>query len=229
LIIGLSFLLIQFLRQGSLLGMKKNGAPNLTVPVHDYIFNQILDHTIVLGERINESAIAEAINVSRTPVRAALHQLEKEGVVNIYANRYAAVVTFNKADLQDLGILRIALETAAAKMAIFNGSNAEFLKLIEIASKQDAFTTKNIYTFMADVDFHLKIAEISKSQLLIKYFQQLSSRIKVLLAYHNLELTVSVTHRMIAEAMLERNVEKTTKLIAQHLGEFYQVNEILWR
>ena len=47
------------------------------------------------GDRIPEVTIAQELGVSRTPVRNALKQLENEGLVVIYPNRFVQVATYD--------------------------------------------------------------------------------------------------------------------------------------
>ena len=49
--------------------------------VYDYLRNEILCNRIPAGTRLVEGRLAKQINVSRTPIREALHILEMEGLV----------------------------------------------------------------------------------------------------------------------------------------------------
>ena len=49
--------------------------------VYDFLRNQILSNHIAAGERLVEGRLAGQINVSRTPIREALHKLEMEGLI----------------------------------------------------------------------------------------------------------------------------------------------------
>ena len=46
--------------------------------VFEYLKNAIIDQTIEPGSRLVESKIAEMLGISRTPLREALHKLERE-------------------------------------------------------------------------------------------------------------------------------------------------------
>ena len=206
--------------------MKQGASPSLTDPVHDYVLTLILNGSLQPGQRISESAIAEACGVSRTPVRSALRQLESEGVVIIRPNRFVEVSSFDEEAIRDIGIMRIALESVAIKLAIFNGSNAEFRDLRQIARNQDCLPESDPNHLLSDISFHQKIIEIARSELLLKYFHQLSSRAKVLLTYSSLKITQSVTHSMMAEAISKRDEEASLELMRRHIGDFYRVSDV---
>ena len=66
-------------------------------------------------ERIKQERIAAELGVSRTPVREALHLLEREGLVRLVPRRGAIVQGFTAADVRELYELRELLEPAAAE------------------------------------------------------------------------------------------------------------------
>ena len=122
--------------------------------------------------------------------------------------------------------MRIALETVAIKLAIFYGSNADFRELRELARLQDSLHKEDPKHLLADIAFHRKIVEIAGSELLGKYFDQLSGRAKVLLTYSSLQITQSVTHTMLAEAISKRDEAASLSLMHRHIGDFYHVSDI---
>lgn len=73
------------------------------------------------GARLSEPAIAERLQISRTPVRAALARLEQEGVVDAIPSGGFAVRTFAPNDILDAIELRGVLEGTAARLAAERG------------------------------------------------------------------------------------------------------------
>lgn len=69
------------------------------------------------GERLPQEQLAAALGVSRIPVRAALRQLEAEGLVTFAAHRGATVRTLDPAEIEEIYELRILLETFALRAA----------------------------------------------------------------------------------------------------------------
>lgn len=206
--------------------MKTHNTPDLSGVIYNYILDQLLDHTLYSGSRINEVEIAEKLGVSRTPVRTALRKLENDGVVNIYPNRFVEVAPFEKVPLRDLGVTRIALECAAVKLAIYNGSDAEFYDLAELADQTFCREEKWRDNILLDTSFHFKIFEISKSELLKKYYKQTDTLVKYILSYMPNLTMPNVTHNMIVDAMLRRDVAETEKMVTRHLYEFYKIPDL---
>src|SRR5579872_2103319 len=88
--------------------------------VHTILQQRILDGILRPGERIDLDAIARELQVSRTPVRTALRQLESEGLVTIYPHRSVVVSELSADDLEQIYAVRIHLETLAARLAMQN-------------------------------------------------------------------------------------------------------------
>jgi DNA-binding GntR family transcriptional regulator len=66
---------------------------------------------------VSEVALAQQLEVSRTPVHDALRQLAKDGLVEQRANRRAVIATFTREDVEDIYEMRKLLEGEAARRA----------------------------------------------------------------------------------------------------------------
>jgi DNA-binding GntR family transcriptional regulator len=69
------------------------------------------------GERLKEEALAQSFDISRTPVREALRNLQREGLVDVTPNRGATVRSYTVNDLREIYTLRALLEGHAARRA----------------------------------------------------------------------------------------------------------------
>src|SRR5215470_13240393 len=78
----------------------------------------ILSGALAAGTQIRQEHVAAQYGVSHIPVREALRRLEAEGLVTIHANRGAFVSRLDAADARDIGDMRAALETLAARLAV---------------------------------------------------------------------------------------------------------------
>jgi DNA-binding GntR family transcriptional regulator len=77
----------------------------------------ILNNSIKPGDLLLEEPLAEALGISRTPLRAALKQLQFEKFVYSTPSRQMAVAELNRKDLENLFVLRLAIEPVAARLA----------------------------------------------------------------------------------------------------------------
>ncbi|HET6152789.1 MAG TPA: GntR family transcriptional regulator [Marmoricola sp.] len=86
-------------------------------PAYEQIRQAIVEGVYAPGQRLIEQRIAEELELSRTPVREALHRLVAEGLVQSEPNRGAVVRALSVEDIADIYGLRARLEGYAAELA----------------------------------------------------------------------------------------------------------------
>ncbi|NHI16100.1 GntR family transcriptional regulator [Microbacterium excoecariae] len=90
---------------------------SLSVRIAHHLREQIITGEIPMGGKLNERQIAEALEVSRVPVREALPILEAEGFISSQPRRGAVVHLFTIDDAREVFDLRRELEPLAARLA----------------------------------------------------------------------------------------------------------------
>ena len=83
------------------------------------------------GQRLTEEALAIQLNISRTPIRKAIQQLESDGLVTPFQRRGVVVREFSLTDIRQIYNLRSILESTAAGEAALNCSEENLKKIIE--------------------------------------------------------------------------------------------------
>lgn len=78
----------------------------------------IVSGELAAGERLVETDLARQFGVSRGPVRDALVELERGGLVELRARRGSFVRSLTAADVEEVYSLRIALESLAVRRAV---------------------------------------------------------------------------------------------------------------
>ena len=81
--------------------------------VYRRVREAILEGEIAPGAVMSQVALADELGVSRTPLREALRMLQSEGLVDAQANRRVTVRPISATDLEELVVMRVALETEA--------------------------------------------------------------------------------------------------------------------
>ena len=195
--------------------------------VYEYILNKILTLEFSPGSRIPEEMIASQMGTSRTPIREALRRLATEGLILLFPNRYAQVVEFTEKDIYDLGVMRIFLDIVASRLAILNGSNADFFKLSAIAKKCDiaAIELDMRRQITLDSEFHFELANISGNSVLKKIQSELNLKVCLLQAirFEGVERRVYY-HKKIVEAIMARDIARASKSVIDHLSAFYSID-----
>lgn len=125
------------------------------------------------GERLTEISASERLGLSRTPVRAALARLGREGILEAIPSGGYAVRTFTAADVHDAIELRGVLEGTAARLAAERGvSSSDMDAFKAIVQRLDTIvgTTPAELDFSAYVSanaqFHDMLAVLSGSKVL---------------------------------------------------------------
>ncbi|MDX2144981.1 MAG: GntR family transcriptional regulator [Rhodospirillaceae bacterium] len=103
-----------------------------------HIRRRIFRGELAPGDSLIEQDLAAEIGVSRTPVRAALHRLETEGLVYASGNRRAMVREFAEAEVDECFELRALLESYAAGRAATAITPAGLAELKDLSTQMEA-------------------------------------------------------------------------------------------
>lgn len=120
------------------------------------------------GQKLTENMLAQNLQVSRTPIREAIRQLELEGLVETIPNKAVVVTGVTKEDIEDIYEIRISIEGLAARRAADNITEDELISLKEIMDLQEFYTMKQDMKQLVKVDgdFHETIFKASGSKTL---------------------------------------------------------------
>ena len=180
------------------------------------------------NDELKEMTIGEELGVSRTPVREAFRQLELEGLIQIIPNKGAYVTGITKKDVKDIYMIRSLLEGLCAAWATENISEELMEELEENVYLADFHVQKDHFEQVAQLDnrFHeiLYIASGSKQlEHRLRDFHQYVARIrKRTLATKERSIASNNEHRMIMEAMKEKNAQKAQELANMHMINAYE-------
>lgn len=135
------------------------------------IRERVLSGEYPAGSRLPEEELAEAVGVSRTPVREALRRLNAEGIVEFAPNRGAHVATWSAHDLNEIFGLRALLEGYGAGVAATKIDRAELEELEALADHMEGIVRQGIdgrYDEMAvaNARFHRLVIEAARNRRL---------------------------------------------------------------
>jgi DNA-binding GntR family transcriptional regulator len=188
----------------------------------------ILSGELVPGVRLVETQLAEKLQVSRTPIREALRQLQRDGLAISDVRGGLYVTTISITDAGHLYDCRIALEQQSVVDACQKGSEAQIKKLEQIMVKAEKILKGkpsqllNYQLLDADYQFHREIAEISENPWLQSLLDQVFDKMMLLrlqTTRHNPEvLEIRTEHQLIYEAIARRDSVAATMAIRTHLS-----------
>lgn len=135
--------------------------PTATQAVLREIRQQIMTRRLKPGARIGQDEVAERLNVSRVPVREALKVLESEGQVTYQPHRGYTVAKLSLGELQEIYLMRRALETEAIRHAVDNVDEDLITRLEGLVLEMDRLSEKDdLLAFTeANREFHLALFE----------------------------------------------------------------------
>ena len=153
-------------------------------PLHLEIY-AVIKRGVVSGDMppgtvLSEAELSRRWSVSRTPVREALRQLERDHLVSWAPRRGATVAPVTIRDLRDMVELRQALEGLAVRLAAERAGDGDVRDLREILDGIDAaHRDGNIAgTIELDDAFHRRIALASRNRLLAASADRLLDRVR---------------------------------------------------
>lgn len=184
---------------------------------------EILDGRLKKGDVVTETALSARLGVSRTPLRAALHTLAEEGLIELRANRGAVVLGVSPADLANIYEIRRNLEGLATSLAIERMSAEDLASLTESVELSEFYLRKRDLEKLRELDteFHRIIYRATQNRHLDRILTDLHRKIKV---YRKLSLSVSrrieksvKEHREILEAIKNRDTSLAERLTTEHV------------
>lgn len=191
--------------------------------VYDRIREDILNGVYKEHEELKEATLGKMMDVSRTPVREALRQLELEGLVEIIPNKGARVTGITKKDIEDIYQIRYLLEGLSARWATEHVTEEQLDKMEETLYLTEFHAKKGNFTQVYELDsqFHELMYEASGSKMLnhiLSDFHMYVTRIrKTSLALDNRSKNSTEEHRAILEAIKERNADKAEECAHTHV------------
>jgi len=181
----------------------------------------ILEQALKPGTKLPEDALGERFGVSRTIARHALGQLAAEGLVDLQRNRGATVARPSWADARDLFDVRIGLEKIVMAR-LSGGLSPERIRRLKdhVREEEAARGQSDAIAIRLATEFHLLLAEMTDSPVLVRYVRELCLRCGLTLALHgrphSSECAIS-EHLEIIDALTAGDDERTVAVMAAHL------------
>ena len=171
------------------------------------------------GARLVEDDLSELYGVSRTPVREALRQLEREGLVVASFGRGRFVREIALRDYEDVSHVRLALEALAVAQATERASNDA---IDELRATWDIEGSPADGSYVhADERFHNGIATLSDNGFLIDELARIGDRIRIIRVTDFTDATritiVRNEHDAILAAIQAREAENASFLMRTHI------------
>lgn len=195
---------------------------------YDTLKANILNGQLHRGERLSETRLMREFDIGRTPLREALNQLEREGLVVSRPNSGYSVASFDMEAVCNLLVVREGLDAIAAELAAEVASDSGLERLEGVMSEIEALDsahTRTPETYAKELELGLKIHEVileaTGNGPLIEITQRVYDQLRLALWLEVLWIDVwedSVEeHRAIVDALLARDGKRAAEAARSHV------------
>ncbi len=198
---------------------------NMAEQIATALRQAIADGKLRPGARLLEVQIAREMGTSRAPLREALIQLEREGLVVRQPNRGTFVADLTEDLVREVASLRGVLEGFAASLAVKRLTQADFERLETILTEMLTVARRGDFPRMVEWDyqFHEYIMRASGHRLLYETWMGMDRKIRVYLSATNLMYAdmkaVVQGHLSILQALRRRDPQRAVRVMAEHMDE----------
>jgi len=185
--------------------------------------DEIVTGRLAPGTRLDEVSLAKRFEVSRTPIREALHQLSTSGLIEIRPRRGAIVTEVTTETLVEMFETMAEMEAICGRLATRRMSDDERRDLLNAheACRLPAETEDVDVYYEKNVLFHRTIYLGSHNRFLANEVRQLRRRLQ---AYRRLQLRVRgrigssfAEHETIVEAIMAGDEERAAESLRAHI------------
>lgn len=195
----------------------------LAQDVYARLKQSIFDFDMPPGQRYSEYELAETLQVSRTPLRLALHVLAHEGFLqNIGGHSSWQVKPLDLAFYEDIYDFRVEIEAVALRR-ICAPDAAPLPGALQAFWCRPPERRERVGTLVADRDeaFHRTLVSLAGSQAMLRSFDDLTERIRIIRRLDFVSLARIMTtydeHAAILRAVESRDAALAERLIRQHI------------
>ena len=197
--------------------------------VFDNLKQAIIRGNIAPGEWLVESHIAHMLGISRTPVREAIHKLERERLIERQPRGGFTVLGLNREDIEETFGIRGVLEGYAARLATLKHEPQELVALEQkVEEFQECLSKQQMDSLpVINTEFHDMLYALSKSPRLIHMINGLGDQIyrfrEIILRDPAHANTSHEDHRQMLKFMRKRDAEGVEKLVREHIRRGQEV------
>ena len=191
--------------------------------VFEKLKSAIIQGHLPAGNRVIESRIAEALGISRTPVREAIHKLEREGLLTKLPLGGFFVPNLTRGDIEETFGIRSVLESYAARLAAIKHQGDDLHPLEEkIDEFQVAMDEGRIEELpRINTEFHDLLYALSRSPKLIRMINDLREQIyrfrNIILKMEKIAKIGNEDHKKMLKAMKKRDPDRVEFLVREHI------------
>lgn len=184
----------------------------------------ILTGELQPGERVTEAGLTDLLQISRTPAREAIRILSSEGLLVVFPNRGAEVVSYSPEVVRDSIEVVEYLEGMAGRFAAERATDSEIDEICSLTLEmQAAFRRRDkIRYYTLNQEIHYAILKASHNDVLVEEHQRVNSRLfRIRFQPNDSDArwkSAMDEHEAISTALESRQPELLGELLTNHLS-----------
>src|ERR1700678_2639396 len=197
---------------------------NLTQTVYDKILKAIVHGRLDLGEPLSENDLAEALGVSKAPIRESLNELRIQGLVVVVPQSGSYVFSPTREEIEELCDFRSWLEVKALRSSMEHDARP-FLNALKktVEEMENVYPSPDLFeSKVLDTEFHQTFLHYSGNRYLMQSYENIRHTVEAL-RYRFMDTAVYRNrafgeHHKILELLLAGNVAKAADILVDHIS-----------
>ena len=209
-----------------------NQHKTLSEQVFNTLKEAIVSGELAQGSKITEDDLAKKYGISRGPLREAIRKLESLRLLVRVPHAGTRVVTLTLKMIEEIYIVREALEGMSARLAALQMSDAEISDLQQLLetheSNIDKSAGKEYFQREGDLDFHYRIAQASNNEWLMQLLGSELYQLLRMCRYRSSQtperpLIALAEHKQIVTAIANHDAELAELLMRRHISGAWKI------
>src|ERR1700722_11144380 len=200
--------------------LKSRRVETLSSLVAEELERMIIRGELQAGDRINESKLAQMLDISRGPIREGCRSLEKSNLVRVVTNRGVFVREMSVAQAAEIYDVRAHIFGLAGRLAASRMSPRDVAELLAmVAEMREARDIDSYYPL--NVAFHARLVELSGNSRVAELYYSLGKELHLfrrrgLVGGGALDLS-NQEHMRIVEALRDHNCDLSERTMTDHI------------
>ncbi|PYY25070.1 GntR family transcriptional regulator [Paenibacillus illinoisensis] len=181
----------------------------------------ITQHKLLPNSQLVEDALAEAFEVSRTPIRNVLRRLEMEKLVTVIPYRGAFVSCPSVDEAREVYEMRRVIETSMVRKLCATVKPEQLFPIETLIREEHQASHEGDIVGALDVtvDIHLKLAELSDNYYYYHFLEELISLTSVIIALYGTDQSFCHDHIDLLAAIQQQDGEQAARIMTEHLWQ----------
>ncbi|MBT2686802.1 GntR family transcriptional regulator [Bacillus sp. ISL-47] len=190
---------------------------------YEAIKEKILTGSYEPGQTLTEHQLVDELEMSRTPIRQALHKLTIENLLKSHPNKGVVIKQMTAKEIQDLFEFRYVLEKHVYEQLFAQNKVKEaYTQLTEIQTSLKNTSLDALTIMKIDHLFHKKVIELTGNSLILANMENIRDQIlligtKILSSSKNVNFESNKEHDEILEALRKEDLKEVINKVNRHI------------